>query len=133
MKLELKDHLELIELAARYGNVFDDRDWDRLATLFTDDAAFIVHGHSVGELRLEGLAEIRKFMSVPNVGHPVAHHVTNVEIRDDLDPPILVFKVIAPEPSGMVHSTFYRDRIVKTPDGWRIVEHVAIRRRTDVP
>lgn len=128
MTLDIDDRFALLQLAARYGNVMDDRDWDRLTTLFTDDAPFIVKGLPSGDLRFDGVDGIRRAMAAPSAQHPVAHHITNVEIREDLDPLILTYKVVAPELSGGVHSTDYADRVVKTPAGWRIAEHVATRR-----
>ena len=44
--------LELHELPGRYGDAIDDRDWDRLGQIFTDDAVFDLT--DLGAPRLEG-------------------------------------------------------------------------------
>ena len=50
MDIELADRLELHELPGRYGDAIDDRNWDRLRQIFTDDAVFDLTG--VGSRRL---------------------------------------------------------------------------------
>ena len=62
MDIELADRLELHELPGRYGDAIDDRNWDRLRQIFTDDAVFDLTG--VGSRRLEGIDDIVHFMNV---------------------------------------------------------------------
>ena len=38
--LSIADKLELHELAGRYGDAIDDRAWERLDHIFTEDAVF---------------------------------------------------------------------------------------------
>ena len=40
--LETADRVEIHELAARYGFMVDDRNWDALETVFTDAAVFVI-------------------------------------------------------------------------------------------
>ena len=40
MTINIADRLELHELPGRYGDAIDDRNWDRLREIFTDDAVF---------------------------------------------------------------------------------------------
>jgi 3-phenylpropionate/cinnamic acid dioxygenase small subunit len=128
MTIEPVDRLEIHELAARYGNVVDDRDWDALSSVFTDDAVFIMSGFDQMERRCTGLAEIRQMMEEGH--HPVAHHVTNVTVVIDADRVRLFFKVLGPGRSGRVGSADYRDLVRHEPAGWRIVEHhVSLRNR----
>jgi 3-phenylpropionate/cinnamic acid dioxygenase small subunit len=121
MTIELADRLEIHELAARYGNVIDDRDWDALSSVFSEDALFVLTGFDRLERRYAGLAEIRQLME--RGGHPVAHHVTNVTVALDADRVRLFFKVLGPGRSGRVGSADYRDLVRHEPAGWRIVEH----------
>jgi len=124
--LSLEDRLALHELAARYGNVIDDRAWDELSTVFAADATFETIGFA-DTTRVAGLAAIRTMLEQSR--HPVAHHVTNVEVREDGDVVHLFFKVIGPGPRGRVGSADYRDVVRREPDGWRIVTHCATLRR----
>ena len=75
MELELADRLELLELPGRYGDAIDDRNWDNLKRIFTEDAVFDLTG--VGARRLEGLNDIVHFMNV-EADHPKTHMMTNI-------------------------------------------------------
>lgn len=57
LAMDLADRLELHELPGRYGDAIDDRDWDRLEQIFTDDAVF--HLTDLGAPLLEGLDRIK--------------------------------------------------------------------------
>jgi ketosteroid isomerase-like protein len=128
-RVTIVERLEINELAARYGNVVDDRDWDRLDSVFTSDAVFELHGFPVSDLRFDGLAAIREFMTGSR--HPVAHHVTNVEIDVSSDGVGLRSKVMGSGHRGRVGSADYRDRLRKTEHGWRIAHRVVSLRRPE--
>ena len=125
--LDIAQRLELHELAARYGNVMDDRDWGRLSILFTDDAVFSIRSLSSDVAgQWDGLAAIREMLE--HSEHPVAHHVTNVEVLDAGSEVRLRFKVAGPGRSGAVGSADYDDVVTQTPDGWRIAAHHVVLR-----
>lgn len=130
-ELSLDDRLQIHELAARYGNVIDARAWDRLDRVFSADATFETRGFSVSG-RSEGRDAIRAMLEGSD-GHPVAHHVTNVEVEQVGDDTHLFFKVIGPGPKGRVGSVDYTDLLRHEPDGWRIVTHIATLRRPIPP
>ena len=116
-KLELADRVALLEMAALYGDLIDERDWPGLDRVFTDDAVFDMTDIGVGAV--EGLDAIREHMR--GARHPLAHHITNVYIDSD-DPVRLRSRVIGILDDRRAGSGFYRDRVVRTPAGWRI-EH----------
>jgi hypothetical protein len=58
--MEPADRLELHELPGRYGDAIDDRNWEGLGRIFTEDATFDLTG--LGGPKLASLAEIRRFM-----------------------------------------------------------------------
>ena len=132
MKIEMTtdDRLQLHELAARYGNVIDAREWDRLDTVFTADATFEVRGFGPSPSRTDGLPAITAELAGSHA-HPVAHHVTNVEVRCEDDEVVLLFKVIGPGPKGRVGSVDYRDIVRRGEAGWRIATHLATLRRPE--
>ena len=121
--------VEIHELAARYGIVIDDRDWDALGSVFTEDAVFVTTGFPGGDVRLDGLAAIREYMQ--GARHPVAHHVTNVAVVEGNDGVGLRSKIVGSGRRGRVGSADYRDRLRPTPDGWRIAERVVTLRSGD--
>jgi hypothetical protein len=110
------DRLALHELAALYADAIDGRDWDGLANVFTDD---IVYSNPTMPGRdLSGLGAVRLYMSRGR--HPVAHHITNVRVGEGLDGPILHSTVLLVRDDGSCRSGEYHDRVVQTPNGWRI-------------
>lgn len=78
--LDLEDRLDLHELAARYGDIIDDRDWQALDRVFTEDAVFEV----IDLVCMEGLAEIKRYMHDEG-RHPLAHLITNIHVVQDAD------------------------------------------------
>jgi 3-phenylpropionate/cinnamic acid dioxygenase small subunit len=123
--LSLSDRLEIREVAALYGILIDDRDWPGLASVFTDDAVFIIAGrHERPEVRVESLEALREFMTGAN--HPKAHHVTNVVVQPapGEGEATMRSKVIAVLPKASAGTADYRDRLRRTPAGWRIYERV---------
>ena len=79
-EVPLGDHAEIVELTHRYCWALDDREWDALRDLFTDDAtAFLgVDCADVDAI----VAQCRGFLSTLDASH---HMVTNhlIEIRGD--------------------------------------------------
>jgi ketosteroid isomerase-like protein len=69
-------------ILARYCQLVDDRDFDAVAALFTDDARF-----RVIERELEGRAAIREWLD--GVPDPMFHHVTNVVVSNGSKPGVL--------------------------------------------
>ena len=126
--MDIADRLELHELPGRYGDAIDDRDWDRLDQIFTQDAVFDLT--DVGAHRIVGLDAIKKFMDV-EARHPRTHMMTNIYV-DEADAGVkLNFRIVALLPEGKVGTASYYDDVVKTPDGWRVSNRVTTLRRRD--
>ena len=128
--LDVADRLEIHELAARYANAIDDRDWDALAAVFTDDALYVLSGFGELDGRYEGFGAIRALMESSD-SHPVAHHVTNVVVSVEGGDVRLTSKIAGPGRRGRVGSADYRDVLRHEPGGWRIAERLVTLRRPD--
>jgi 3-phenylpropionate/cinnamic acid dioxygenase small subunit len=118
--MNVEDRLALHELPGRYGDLIDDRDWEGLSQIFLADATFEIPGQV-----LDGLEEIRAFMRGSN--HPRTHAMTNVyadETPDGSGRVILRFRIVGMRRDGRIMSGRYRDVVVKTVDGWRVVSRV---------
>jgi hypothetical protein len=124
--MEPADRIELHELPGRYGDAIDDRDWERLGTIFTEDAVFDIT--DLGEPRLEGLAEIRRYMD-EDAKHPRTHLMTNIYVDETPDGVRLYFRIVALLPERVVGTASYYDDVVKTPAGWRVQHRVITLRR----
>lgn len=117
---EIADELALHRLQAVYGHVMDDRDWDALDTVFTDDAVLDFVAFGLG--RMESLAEIRR--DFPGMRHPRGHHVTNIVADIDGDTATMRATLLVVLDDGSAVSGEYRDTAVRTAGGWRISQRV---------
>lgn len=127
--MDLADRLELHELPGRYGDAIDDRDWPALAGIFTDTATFDLT--DLGVPLLVGLPRIQQFMDT-EAAHPRTHMMTNIYANETASGVELRFRIVALLPEGKVTTASYYDRVVKTPEGWRVQERVVTRRRRSV-
>ena len=128
MTINIADRLELHELPGRYGDAIDDRNWDRLREIFTDDAVFDLTG--VGARRLEGIDDIVHFMNV-EASHPKTHMMTNIYVDEQDENVIMNFRIVALLGKGLVGTASYYDRVVKTDEGWRVQHRECIIHRRD--
>jgi acetyl esterase len=114
--LNAADRVELHELASRYGDLIDERDWEGLSRVFTDDCVFDVT--SIGGPRLESLDQLRQFLAdAPTM--PVGHHITNVYVEERPEGVRLRSRVAAVLEDG-TRSGSYSDEVVRTDVGWRV-------------
>jgi 3-phenylpropionate/cinnamic acid dioxygenase small subunit len=131
--LSLADKLALHELAGRYGDAIDDRAWERLDQIFTEDAVFEVRGL---DIVMNGLDEIKAFMDQAGDRHPQAHLMTNIYCFEQAGEVELRCRGLFPEAntladdkSSVVYHGSYYDKVVKTGDGWRIRHRIYTRDR----
>ncbi len=128
MTIDIADRLELHELPGRYGDAIDDRNWDRLREIFTDDAVFDLTG--VGARCLEGIDDIVHFMNV-EASHPKTHMMTNIYVDEQDENVIMNFRIVALLGKGLVGTASYYDRVVKTDQGWRVQHRECMIHRRD--
>ena len=128
MTIDIADRLELHELPGRYGDAIDDRNWDRLRDIFTDDAVFDLTG--VGARRLEGIDDIVHFMNI-EASHPKTHMMTNIYVDEHEETVTMNFRIVALLGKGLVGSASYYDRVVKTDHGWRVQHRECMIHRRD--
>ncbi len=116
------DFVEIQQLLSRYCHVVDTKDWDRLAVIFTGDAAVTVvdiHPRTVG---LGAVTELYAH----RMRHPIAHHSTSVTVvSESADRAALASKWVTVRADGTTGTGVYEDIVVRTADGWRIIERVA--------
>lgn len=128
MELSLEDRLDIYEIPGRYGDSIDDRDWDKLRTIFTADAVFDLTG--VGSRRLEGIEDIVSFME-EEAQHPRTHMMTNIYADANESGAELRFRIVALLGQGKTGTASYYDQVVKTDDGWRVQHRETTLRRRD--
>jgi hypothetical protein len=112
------------DLVGRYGTCADRGRSAELAALFSEDGVLEVAGSPPNR----GRAEILAFLDAmavqfaeagPSAGR-IRHHITLIDIEPDgpdaADGTVYFLAVLA---DGLDHWGRYRDRIVRTDDGWR--------------
>src|SRR3954470_12132288 len=104
--MELADRLELHELPGRYGDAIDDRNWEGLGRIFTDDATFDLT--DLGGPKLVGLAEIRRYMD-EDATHPLTHLMTNIYVDEHPDGTKMYFRIVARAKGGVFGTASYYD------------------------
>ncbi|WP_156839505.1 nuclear transport factor 2 family protein [Novosphingobium aquimarinum] len=123
---EISDRLEIQDLFARYSFAIDDRDFDVLDTVFTPDAV-IDYSETGGAKGTVG--EIKAWLPVAMKRFPMFQHmVATTQLKLDGDKAtsrtILFNPMTYRKPDGEDQVFFiglwYRDELVRTPDGWRI-------------
>jgi SnoaL-like domain len=128
--ISAEDKLAIHDLISRYGLIIDEREFTRTHELFTDDARYDVSDFDAG-IHL-GWQAIAQLWRESEGSHPLAHHATNVIVSEDDDGTVRVIsKGIGVRPEGRTGSVTYRDIVKKYPQGWRIVDRIALARRPD--
>jgi hypothetical protein len=124
------DRLAIHELVSLHGHLVDACEFARLDELFTDDAVLDVEDFGLGTHR--GLKRIRELVVDFSASdrNPLAHHTTNPLVSQDEAGAVRVLsKGLGVLADGRTGSAVYRDRVVKTPRGWRIAHRVITAQR----
>ncbi len=125
--LTAEDYMSIHRLISLYGHVIDERQFSRIGELFTADAEYDMRKRGSGVHR--GVDAVRKLWA-ESKRHPLAHHATNVVIDEGPDGTVEVHsKGVCVHNDGTVHSTTYRQIVVRTGAGWRI-SYLAAEMRT---
>jgi ketosteroid isomerase-like protein len=119
-----RDHADILELTHRYCWALDDRDWDALRRVFTDDADADL---GVQCADVDAIVDqCRSFLSTLDASH---HMVTNhlIDVDGDVATCRCYFQaqhVVVGLDGGesWMLGGRYIDRLRRTDDGWR-VEH----------
>ena len=115
---DVGDILAIHQLLALYGHIIDEREWQRVAELFTANAVYDMSEFGLGVVH--GAGAIRQLWSRSDATHPLAHHATNIVVSEDSDGIVRVIsKGLGVGPNGRVGSVVYHDVVERTPAGWR--------------
>jgi ketosteroid isomerase-like protein len=125
------DRLQIDDLLSAYAAAVDAKDWDLLASLFTDDAV-LDYTRSQGPRGsfVDVLPFLQQGLGLFSV---TQHFITNRRIDvsgDRATSSAYLFNPMGREDgNGGLHLMLvggrYDSRYERTPDGWRIAEHVA--------
>jgi hypothetical protein len=126
---EISDRLEIQDLFVSYSYAIDTRNWDALDDVFTPDAFidYSVFGGSKGDL-----ATTKEFLAsamtiFPSFQHMVSTSKITIE-GDTADARTICHNPMTmgegDDADLMVCGLWYVDKLVRTPQGWRIKERV---------
>ena len=127
---ELSDRMEIQDLLVRYSHAIDTRQWDLLDQVFTPDAHIDYTAMSGDK---GNLSEIKAFLDKSfKLFSASQHMITNSAVELDGDEAtgrtMCHNPMVSGTKDGGTHVWFcglwYCDKLVRTPDGWRISERV---------
>ena len=123
MSDELIDRQHIVDLVTSVGRCLDERDFEGLRSLFTDDATVTTPGGTVsGHDAL--VAQARRGHSRDRgIQHVITNHLVDIDgDRADVRANLLVaFAASGPEdPQPFLLGEVYRFELRRTADGWRI-------------
>jgi hypothetical protein len=127
---QVSDRIEINDLLIRYTVAIDKKDYTILDTCFTADAHldYTSAGGVAGDY-----PKVRAWLEKALAPFPMTvHYVTNSVVELDGDAATARTAVLNPmgfqNADGTMHhftvGAYYNDRLVRTPDGWRIRERV---------
>ena len=121
--MDTSDVVEITQVLGRYGQIVDERAWEELGDVFTDDAVFDTG--DFGQGCQVGLAAIRAMFEAGS--QPYSVNIVNIVVRDADQPGAARAhsKNIGLLPKGRVGSARYDDLLVRTAAGWRVSQRVA--------
>lgn len=125
---EISDRLEIHDLLARYCFAIDERDWNALDGVFAPDARidYSETGGAAGSL-----SDIKRWLPIALERFPRFQHLvatTRLDLDEDgaTSRTILFNPMVYRRDEGREQTLFiglwYRDRWVRTAQGWRIAE-----------
>lgn len=128
MAMTTDDRIAIADLINSHGHLTDRGDFDGLATLFMDDVVYDVS--ALGGGKLVGLSAIREAGMALADANPVAHHVTNIVLRETADGIVQALsKGLGVMADGSTGSVTYEDTVERTAAGWRIAHRIVRPRR----
>lgn len=125
--MDAQDIIDIHQLEALCHHAVDADDQSMFSQVFTADARF--DGRLCGGPLCEGLEAIVAFFALGKPPHPPAHHMTNCWVREEGGRVLVKMKWIVPVPTtGGFAGGDNDDWVVRTEEGWRIKERVAMLR-----
>jgi hypothetical protein len=127
------DAVEILDLLGRYSFAADEGTPEDYADVFTDDGAFVGRVGQPDEIRVAGRDALIRFATgaakrkASGAGLGTRHHHASPTILELTDTTAHVRSYLMVTVAGANGLTsIYDDRLVKTPDGWRIAERRAL-------
>lgn len=119
----LVDRIAVADVLTRYGSSLDESDWERLATCFVPEVTSVLAGGGP----ISGYADLEAAVRVALGAYErTQHHIAGHEVEIAGDEATLRANLIAThvhDGTTFVVGGVYREKLVRTPHGWRIIYH----------
>lgn len=126
--LSAEDRIAITDLINLHGHLTDRGDFDGLPALFAEDVVYDVS--ALGGGVMTGLGTLREAALALGDANPLAHHVTNIVLREAPDGTVRsLCKYLGVMSDGSVGSGTYEDTVEHGAGGWRITHRVIRPRR----
>jgi len=125
---QISDRIEIDDLLIRYTVAIDTKDWELLDTVFTPDA--VVDYTTSGGIKGD-YPEVRAWLAKALAAFEMTQHlISNSVVRVDGDTATARTMVFNPMGTNdgkggldlFYVGAWYDDKLVRTPEGWRIAE-----------
>ena len=123
---EISDRMEIQDLLTAYSHAIDTRSWDALDDVFTEDAHidYKEMGGSAGNVSETKDFLIKAMPMFSSFQHMIANTVLELDGDTARARTICHNPMVLDRGEGQTHVFFcglwYRDVLVRTPEGWRI-------------
>lgn len=123
----IADKLLIRELIDEYSNVVTLKSWDRLGELFVEECLWHTRGTTPREFR--GREVVVRAISAVVEGYPLVFqmpHAPRIQLDGDRATATTLMHEVGRLDDGSSASAFgvYRDRLVRTPHGWKFEERL---------
>ncbi|WP_261562695.1 nuclear transport factor 2 family protein [Frankia tisae] len=129
--LGAQDLVEIHELLARFGHVFDNGDADGMGEVLTEDG--VVEGVIGAGYTISGLPAAKESTRRRRPDTPEHNTVGTIVFVDAQGVVRARSRYLAPFVDGSVHAGDFFDILRRTPEGWRISYRISVPRRPALP
>ena len=126
--LRLEDRIEIEHLVSRYGRAIDDRDWEVIQSLYSDDSIFdTVSGRILGNSAIRKYYEGRLAMFGPTYHYPHSHEIyfdDSKTVSNAATGIVCAHAELAIKGETTWIALRYHDQYQRTESGWKFQERI---------
>lgn len=120
--MQVENKIAILELIAKYNHFIDYKDIDRLDEIWSKDGKFIA---DIPPINIEGFDGLQKLFADTVKNMPNLRHITNniyIEGNDQQAVYHAYVQILDANNNTIIAIGRYKDTVINTPDGWRILE-----------
>ncbi len=126
--LRLEDRIEIEHLVGRYGRAIDDRDWEVIESLYSDDSIFdTVKGRMIGKSAIVEYYRERAAMFGPTYHYPHSHEIyfdDSETVSNSATGIVCAHAELAIKGETTWIALRYHDQYKRSESGWKFQERI---------